>query len=60
MPERLRKEMDELKKIDRPTLLRSAIEERLRRERMRTLWKDVEDLRAKIPASPVEISQLEA
>ena len=52
VPERLKKEMEKLKDVDWPALLKSAIEERLRREKLRTLWKDVEGLRAKIPSSP--------
>jgi hypothetical protein len=38
--------------VDWSALLKSAIEERLKRERLKTLWKDVQDLRAKIPPSP--------
>ncbi len=52
VPERLKKEMEKLKDVDWPSLLKSAIEERLRREKLRTVWKDVEELRAKIPSSP--------
>ncbi len=52
VPERLKKEMEKLKDVDWPALLKSAIEERLRREKLRVLWKDVEGLRAKIPSSP--------
>jgi len=52
VPERLRREMDRLKDVDWSALLKSAIEERLKRERLRTLWKDVEELRARIPTSP--------
>jgi len=52
VPERLRKEMEKLKDVDWPALLKSAIEERLRRERLRTLWEDVERLKAKTPSSP--------
>ncbi len=52
VPERLKKEMEKLKDVDWPALLKSAIEERLRRERLRTLWKNVEGIRAKIPSSP--------
>ena len=52
VPEHLKKEMEKLKHVDWPALLTSAIEERVRRERLRTLWKDVEGLRAKIPSSP--------
>jgi hypothetical protein len=52
VPERLRREMERLKDVDWSALLRSVIEERLKRERLKTLWKDVEDLRAKIPPSP--------
>jgi hypothetical protein len=52
LPEKLKREMERLKDVDWPALLKSAIEERLRRERLKTLWKDVEDLRAKVPPSP--------
>ncbi len=52
VPERLKKEMEKLKDVDWPALLKSAIEERLRREKLKTVWKDVEELRAKIPSSP--------
>jgi hypothetical protein len=52
VPERLKKEMQKLKDVDWPALVKSAIEERLRRERLKTLWKDIEDLRAKVPPSP--------
>jgi hypothetical protein len=52
VPERLRREMDRLKDVDWSALLRSAIEERLKRERLKTMWKDVEELSAKIPPSP--------
>ncbi len=52
VPERLKREMEKLKDVDWAALLRSAIEERLRRERLRIVWKDVEGLRAKIPSSP--------
>ena len=52
VPERLRREMERLKDVDWSALLKSAIEERLKRERLKTLWKDVEGLRAKIPPSP--------
>jgi len=52
VPEQLRKQMEKLKDVDWPVLLRNAIEERLRREKQKALWKDVERLRAKIPSSP--------
>ncbi|MGA2789565.1 MAG: hypothetical protein ABSF00_02220 [Candidatus Bathyarchaeia archaeon] len=52
MPERLRREMERLKDVDWSALLKSAIEERLKRETLKTMWKDVEELRAKIPPSP--------
>ncbi len=52
VPERLKKEMEKLKDVDWPALLKAAIEERLRREKLRTLWKDVEKFRVKIPSSP--------
>jgi post-segregation antitoxin (ccd killing protein) len=52
VPDRLRREMERLKDVNWSALLRSAIEERLRREKLKTLWNDVEDLRAKIPPSP--------
>jgi hypothetical protein len=51
VPERLRREMERLKDVDWSALLKSAIEERLKRERLKTLWKDVEELRANIPPS---------
>jgi len=52
VPRSLRREMEKLKDVDWSALLKSTIEERLRRERLKRLWKDVEELRAKIPASP--------
>jgi hypothetical protein len=52
VPERLRREMERLKDVDWSALLKSAIEERLKRETLKTMWKDVEELRAKIPPSP--------
>jgi hypothetical protein len=52
VPERLRREMEKLRDVDWSALLKSAIEERLRRERLKIVWKDVEDIRAKIPPSP--------
>jgi hypothetical protein len=44
--------MEKLKDVDWPVLLKSAIEERVRREKLKTLWKDVEKLKANIPSSP--------
>ena len=52
VPEHLKKEMEKLKDVDWPALLKSAIEERLKREKLKTLWKDVEGLRVEIPSSP--------
>ena len=52
VPWRLKKEMEKLKNVDWPALLKSAIEERLRREKLKAVWKDVEELRTKIPPSP--------
>ena len=52
VPERLRREMERLRDVDWSALLKSAIEERLKRERLKTFWKDVEELRVKIPPSP--------
>jgi hypothetical protein len=52
VPERLKREMDRLKEVDWPALLKSAIEERLRREELKAFWKEAEELRAKIPPSP--------
>lgn len=52
VPERLRREMERLKDVDWSALLKSAIEERLKRETLKAMWKDVEELRAKTPPSP--------
>ena len=52
VPKRLRREMQKLKDVDWSALLKSAIEERLKREGLKTMWMDVEELRAKIPPSP--------
>jgi negative regulator of sigma E activity len=52
VPDELKKEMDRLKDVDWPALLKSAIEDRVKRERLKTLWKDVEKLKAKMPTSP--------
>ncbi len=41
-----------MRHMDWSVLLKSAIEEHLRRERVKALWEDVEDLKAKIPPSP--------
>jgi len=52
IPERLKKGMDKLKQVDWSALLKSALEERLRREKLKTLWKDIEEVKSKIPSSP--------
>jgi predicted metal-dependent peptidase len=52
VPKRLRREIQRLKDVDWSALLKSAIEERLKRETLKTMWKDIEDLRAKIFPSP--------
>jgi len=52
IPARLRKEMEKMKDVDWPELLRSVIEDRIRREKLRRVWKEVEKLRSRIPASP--------
>ena len=52
VPDKLKKEMEKLKDVDWPTLLKSAIEHRVIREKLKIFWKDIEKLKANMPSSP--------
>lgn len=52
LPKRLKEEMEKVKGVNWSEILRQAIEERIRRERIRELSRRVEELKARLPPSP--------
>jgi len=52
IPEKLREEMKKLNHIDWAGWVRESIEERIRRERLRKTWMEIEEIKSRIPMSP--------
>jgi hypothetical protein len=51
IPDKLKREMERLKDVDWPALLKSTIESRVRREKLKQVWKDTEKLKVHMPPS---------
>lgn len=52
IPKKLREEMKKLSHVDWAGWVRRSIEERIRRERLRKTWMEIEEIKSRIPASP--------